>query len=408
MGPDDRWLEQQEEHGHSLDLAKNFLEVCPGCIADDGLRRFVANHAPIQRCDFCGGPGPQGLSLGVLFDYMGDRIATEWDRAVEVLFLGEGDETWEAGGAAVYDASELLGELDEPLSNEKLREEFVGAFDNDWVSRHAFRQAHHQVLTESWLAFARYVKQECRYLFLRTGQGKQADEEEIPPARILDEVAMAIENGGLISQLPAGTRLVRARQHGLEEVLATPAQLGSPPRDRTAANRMSPPGISMFYGSEDANTALAELRPQAFPRLATVATWITARSLRYLDLVDVDVPSLFDLVAGTTLRPWLLFLHDFAAQVSLPPGDDGAAVDYVPTQVLTEYVHRVLGDPDDPVRGIRYPSAARTGGVSWVLFVDAAGCTDAAPGWEGDPGHWLGLDWTSLQRFRCWSWVEAE
>ena len=407
MGPDDRWLEQQEEHGHSLDLDKNFWAVCPDCIADDGLRRFVASHAGIQRCDFCGGPGPQGLDLGTLFDYMGDRIGAEWDRARDTLFLGEGDELWESGGATVCDASDLLWELGEPLGNDELRENFVAAFPDDRVSSHAFRLAHHERLAYGWETFARYVKEEARYLFLRTGRGPQGDEELIAPAELLDEVAMAIDNGGLIRQLPAGTRLVRARQHPPQKTLDTPEALGSPPPESTEPNRMSPAGISMFYGSEDVATALAELRPDALPRLATVAAWITARPLRFLDLASVDVPSLFDVV-GKSSRPWLRFLEGFATQLSEPLGEGGAAVDYVPTQVFTEYVRHVLGDRDDPVRGIRYRSAARPGGVSWVLFVGPAGCTHASPGWEADPEHWLALDQTSLSRFRSWSWVAAE
>lgn len=97
------------ELGYDLDPAKDHLGVCSRCIDDDGLQLFVGGHAQIERCDFCGGPGPRGLSLGTLFDYMGSRIGTEWDRAIDVLFLGEGDEIWESGGAAVYDSSDLLG-----------------------------------------------------------------------------------------------------------------------------------------------------------------------------------------------------------------------------------------------------------------------------------------------------------
>jgi hypothetical protein len=36
------WSLEQGEYGYSFDLSKDFLGVCPDCIADDGLRRFVA------------------------------------------------------------------------------------------------------------------------------------------------------------------------------------------------------------------------------------------------------------------------------------------------------------------------------------------------------------------------------
>ncbi len=148
-------LIEQGEHGHSLDLAKEGLGVCPSCIDDDGLHHFVASRAQIERCDFCGGPGPHGLTLGVLFDYMGDRIGTEYDRAVDTLFLGEGDDLWESGGATVYDAADLLWELGDPLGNDGLRDAFVEAFEDDRISSHAFRLAHHERLAYGWETFAR-------------------------------------------------------------------------------------------------------------------------------------------------------------------------------------------------------------------------------------------------------------
>jgi hypothetical protein len=62
----------------------------------------------------------------------------------------------------------------------------------------------------------------------------------------------------------------------------------------------------MFYGAEDVETALAELLPQLLPRCATVGAGTAARPLRYLDLVNVVVPTLFDMV-GKSQRPWLLY-----------------------------------------------------------------------------------------------------
>ncbi len=171
--------------------------MCPDCIADDGLRRFVASHADIQHCGFCGADGPQGLHLGALFDYMGKCLQSEWGLAINELNYGDGDEVWESGGATVYDGYDLLGELDDPLANPELCSAFVAAFDQDRVSRHAFRLAHHERLAYGWETFARFVKEESRYLFLRTGRGPEGDEELIAPAQLLDEVGMALQNGRL-------------------------------------------------------------------------------------------------------------------------------------------------------------------------------------------------------------------
>lgn len=388
---------EQGELGYSLDPAQEHLGVCPDCVADDGLQRFVAGNGPIEGCHFCGGSGPQGLGLGVLFHYMGGRIKTEWDLAINQV-------SWDAWERDAVDSSDLLIQLDEPLANDELRSEFVRAFQHDRVPRHYMRLAHHERLAYGWETFASLVKEKSRYLFLRTEQGPQDDEELIPPAELLHEVAMAIENGGLIRRLQPGRPLFRARR---QAVPANPGELGSPRRELAGASRMSPPGIAMFYGAEDAETALTELHVISLAGVATVGRWTTARPLRYLDLVDVDVPTIFDVV-GKSQRPWRLFLKGFAEDVSQPPNPGEEAVHYVPTQIFTEYVRDVLGDRDDPVRGIRYRSAVRPQGVCWVLFVDAGGCTEVGLDWEQEPGHWLGLESSSLRRLLAGDlWTEA-
>lgn len=396
---------EQQESGFSLDDPGRL--VCPDCIADEGLRRYVSRMALIgtDRCGFCGGPGPHGLHLQELFRYMAEMIRAEWGDPYHEAAWDQEDEVYVA--VRTLDSDDLLAELGEPLANEDLRKAFVDAFEHDWCQADPYRLPPPERLASSWGRFARYVKEDARYLFLRTGRSRDAypDPDEIEPAAMLEELGVSIVNSALIGRLPAGAVLFRARQHRLAETLATPAELGSPPREHAGANRMSPAGIPMFYGAEDVETALAELRLEAHPRRATVAAWSTARELAYLDLVDVEVYSLFDMT-GRAQRPWRLFLRRFAEEAAQPVSADAGGIDYVPTQIVTEFVrHELLDGDGSPVRGIRYRSAARPGGVSWVLFVDAAGCVVAAPGWEADPGHWLGMDPSSLRRFQP-TWAE--
>jgi len=399
VGITKRTLEEQWAAGFSIagDASRG---VCPNCIADAALARYVSRLTLIERCSFCGGPGPNGVLLQELFRYMGSCLTTEWEDPAEGVGWDGGEGGWQIAEGKVRDSYDLLWNLGQPFENGALQDEFAWAFEHEWVPRNPYRLARHEVLAYSWDEFARYVREEARYLFLRTGRSADPDSELIEPAQFLEELEVAIANSGLVRRLPAGTQLFRARQHAPEEVLAVPAELGSPPPRRAPANRMSPPGISMFYAAEGLETALAELRPEAPDRMAAVAEWTTARELAYLDLVDVEVPSIFDMTARP-MRPWLRFLSRFAAEVSQPVASDAAGIDYVPSQVVTEYVrHAVLASNGEPVRGIRYRSAVRPGGVSWVLFVDTAACTELQPGWEAEAGLWLAVDKPSIRRFR--------
>lgn len=394
-----RMLQEQWEAGFSI-AGDPWRGVCPNCIADPALARYVSGLALIETCSFCGSAGPNGVTLEELFRYMGECLATEWEDPVKAVGWDGREGGWQIAEGTVRDSYDLLWELGQPLENVALQDEFVSAFDHEWVPRNPYTLAQHDVLAYSWEQFARYVREESRYLFLRTGGERNSDSELIEPSQFLDELQVSIANSGLVRRLPAGTRLFRARQHDSAELLPTPSQLGSPPQRRAPGNRMSPPGISMFYAAEDLETALAELRPEAPDRVATVAEWTTARELAYLDLVQVEVPSIFDMIARH-LRKWLPFLAGFATEVSQPVAADAASIDYVPTQIVTEYVRTaVLASDGEPVRGIRYRSAVHLGGVSWVLFFDAAGCGELRPGWEAGERVWLGLDKSAIRHFQ--------
>jgi hypothetical protein len=111
-------------------------------------------------------------------------------------------------------------------------------------------------------------------------------------------------------------------------------------------------------------------------------------------------------MVGRVQRPWRLFLHRFAAEAAQLVRPDSGGIDYVPTQIVTEFVrHELRASDNSSVLGIRYRSAARPVGVSWVIFVAADGCVEATQGWEGEATHWLGMDRASLRRFRP-LWVE--
>jgi hypothetical protein len=125
-----------------------------------------------------------------------------------------------------------------------------------------------------------------------------------------------------------------------------------------------------MYASDRIETALRETASE--PATFAVGVFETRRDAVILDLCRLPlVPSLFQEVSDTTEynpRPVLSFLHHVVRKMSQPiTRDDRVHIDYVPTQVVTEYV-RAYRDGDRPIDGIRYPSAAHPGGRSYVLF----------------------------------------
>lgn len=131
----------------------------------------------------------------------------------------------------------------------------------------------------------------------------------------------------------------------------------------------------MFYAALDKNTALAETtygnRDKKFSE-ATIATFELTEDLLVLNLVKLPpVPSIFDGDEANFDRPTLLFLYDFVRDFTQPVEKDGREhVEYVPSQVVTEYVrYRLVEKVGQPVQGILYGSARTTEGTGCVLFL---------------------------------------
>jgi hypothetical protein len=101
-----------------------------------------------------------------------------------------------------------------------------------------------------------------------------------------------------------------------------------------------------------------------------------------VDFTDLPkVPSMFDPERGR-LRRSLLFLHKFVAQLSKPiRGREYDQIDYVPTQVVTEYLLRIFGN-GKVVSGLLYPSTL-TGAPCVVLDVPHGRCVNPGDRLDG-------------------------
>ena len=110
------------------------------------------------------------------------------------------------------------------------------------------------------------------------------------------------------------------------------------------------------------------MQPGRFERLKPITV---------LDLTGIPpIPSLFESIsdsAEVVPRRALTFLHHIAKEMSRPiERDDRVHVNYVPTQVVTEFIRDQLTWGDTRIEGIRYQSSVHPGHVSYVLFANEA------------------------------------
>jgi len=195
---------------------------------------------------------------------------------------------------------------------------------------------------------------------------------EIPLGRTICRARMAEEKEekrrATERKPPTDRKDALAMLHGHETEGFGHEDLTSPPVERTKNSRMSPAGISYFYGGEDAATCIAEIRPHLGARVY-VAEFETVATLTVLDLAELPPPvSPFDgerysLRFEEEQKP---FLREFANEISKPIGPKDEPLEYIPTQVFSEFIKNNIGR--NPIHGIRYKSALKKDGVSVVLF----------------------------------------
>lgn len=150
---------------------------------------------------------------------------------------------------------------------------------------------------------------------------------------------------------------------------------------------MSPAGVSLFYGSDDPQGAIAEIAGHGTGSTAIVAEFKTTRALFILDLTTT--PPLPGSVFDADKRPAIAmrsFLATFVANVTRPVIPDGREhVEYAPTQVITEYIRFMSRTP---VNGIALPSKPGKGTKTYVIFAGPAEVADE----PGQDESWLTLN----------------
>lgn len=179
-----------------------------------------------------------------------------------------------------------------------------------------------------------------------------------------------------------GRRIFRARLAAENDVrdfqLDPAAQLGPPPARSGRPNRMNPSGIRALYGAFDLATCVSELRPRVGERVVG-AEFELLRDIVVLDTTRFAAPAkelnIFAKDHVRRLAQWR-FMQRFMTEIARPISPRDEHLDYVPTQVVAEYLNRVhevkIDKVDRHIDAILYRSAQRPAGCNIVLLGDAA------------------------------------
>src|SRR5882672_1722857 len=347
--------------------------VCSNCFGDLALHDFVSGEAVECACDFCGDVSTEPIAapLEEVAHHIEQCLRDEYDDAANCLGYISDEGGWQG---ETWDAWDLLANevgMDLPRDEDgHLLEAIVGKIDDcSWCKKNPYGLNYEDAGRFSWQRFCDVVKYERRFFFLDHGG---QDTEVLSPGDTLNRILDYAEKTELFVELPSATALYRARKQRDGVDLTSIDQIGPPlPELANQSNRMSPPGIVMFYASDEVETALRETNSVSGSYV--VGHFETRRDAVMLDLIALPaIPSIFAEVPDSleyNPRHVLTFLNQVASEISRPIArDDRVHVNYVPTQIVTEYVRSRILDEDVKVDGIRFESAVYPGHASYVLF----------------------------------------
>lgn len=318
---------------------------CHNCFGDRGLRRDIIPTLSVGEgnCGYCatvGVPLVEPIALRDVFELLISVYEPDPDGQTLVDWLKT---DWDLFSHSAMDnahAKELLSEI----------------LDDGDIVRTKFSPsaAYHSEALARWETLRDELMWKNRYF--------------------LDEVLDTDRLRELLGHLPADdmpTIWYRARILDRDPPFSID-EMGAPPARKATHGRANPAGIPYLYLGSQPPTAIAEVRPHT-GEVACVADFTVAPPLNAVDLRNprglVSPFLLADARAIGQLRADIAFLERLGDELTRPVLPSGAAIDYVPSQYLCEFIKKVGYD------SVVYRSSVSEG-INLALF-DAA---KAAPG----------------------------
>ena len=359
------------------------------------LSEEIAARGSKNTCSYCGERG-RTYSVGDL----AERVETAFEQhyvrtsdqpdGYESMLLAdrESDYVWYRDGEPVVDAIADAADLPEAVAEDvqTILDDTHGDFElaamgeetefscGSYYEQKGIGAGHWH---EEWDSFERSLKTEARFFSRMAADHLSSIFDGIDEMQTRDNRPLVINAGPKTDFSAVYRPRVFQSDEKLNAALCRPdTQLGSPPATLALAGRMNAQGISVFYGANYADVAIAEVRAPVGSQVA-VARFEIIRHLRLLDLTalsEVSVRgSVFnDKLAGQMARA--SFLRSLSGRITRPVMPEDEPYEYLVTQAIADFL---ATEASVPIDGIIYPSVQRAGHVLNVVFFHKAARVEA-------------------------------
>lgn len=349
--------------GHCI--TENEPRVCYECIGNAYLKQYIKKHGSVDTCSYCKRKRTS-LQMSSFLPVIMDGIAFSYCRAVDELPCDEGQYVGRQYTNYQLIFEELYDEI--AANDEQILDDIVNAMEDEtWCDIAPFMDKEEDDAYHTWTSFCKMIREQVRYVFFKAVSD---DTNRENPTIILDMIDRYCQKVNLIRRIDKNIKLFRCRNHDTPTWLTSEKDFAPPPIECASSGRMNAAGISLLYLTLDVQTALCETdRPDR--DYASVASYRLKDPMYVLDLSKIstmDIPSIFD-IDNRQKRPAILFLKKFADSISTPRSNNDIGIDYVPTQIVTEFFRYVKPKDRHRYDGIMYNSTQNPGGKCLALFL---------------------------------------
>tara|TARA_R110002167_G_scaffold148089_3_gene340836 strand:- start:460 stop:1629 length:1170 start_codon:yes stop_codon:yes gene_type:complete len=353
------------EEGYYFDIGSF---VCRNHFSDNYIDNHIKENGSKSRCSYCGKKRVV-IELESVLEILANGLNHIYEDPADGRFLERDSEYGYGGNVMPFYDVWWNDPFDLRIEDNQLLEDIYNQLETDqlYCKRDEFG-SHEDFLHDLWNHFKSVLKHKARFAFHFPNTFKRWNLSD--PADILHQVEYAILRNDMITELPENSEIYRTRQHQRKDEVFEASHIASLPNFlNKTSGRMNAAGISLFYCSQNKSLTIKEVvsKRRTSNPYYTTAIFKNNQKLRLVDLTKLpDIPSIFD-TENNRFRDIIFFMKTFMKEISLPIKNKNSVLDYLPTQVVTEYL-RYSTDLD--VQGMVYWSSKNPSKKNIVLFYD--------------------------------------
>jgi len=356
---------------------------CTNCFSVSEIKKLIESEGTIGNCDYCNSTDVRIFDVRYVGNFIKEGVERYYEDAANQVGYCSSEGGYLLPTQDMYDIlleeEDIFGEiLDGAYS---LLKDLIPNDGIPYVRKDPYGPPSGDPdEIRYWENFCNVVKTQKRFTIFLTSDDKSQRYDISHPSSFLDHLANNFMPS-LIKEISPGSRIYRARINGENREFSN-EDLTSPPPQLSRNSRMSPTGISFFYGGLDSQVCIHEVHPSIAENVA-VGEFEVIKKIFVLDLTtEIEARrSIFDSEYVFTYEEYFKpFLLHFIQDISKPIRKADTHIEYIPTQVFTEFIkaNNFKKDyycPDEEgnerdvfVNGIIFKSSIMKEGTNLVLF----------------------------------------